>query len=95
MQPQSQTFINTSLIGSSVTQNLTWVGGRTTLTVAATQFGTGVQPQLQALNNIWVPICSAIVSGQIFTFDAPPGQYRIAGAGSSVSLAATMSLVPT
>lgn len=96
MQPQAQTFINSSIQGSTNTLAITWPGGKTTLVIAATtQFGLTVQPHIQALNGQWFPICSNVVSNQIFTFDAPAGQYRIAHSGSSIGLSATLSIVPT
>lgn len=72
-----------------------WRGGRSALTIAATQFAPNVTFQIQAGNGVWIPVCSTIVSSQIFPFDAPPGQYRIvSGIGSSIGLVASLNFIP-
>lgn len=79
---------NSSLVGSTASQVQQWIGGRSQISICATQYGTGVNVQVQGLGPAanWIPICSSFVADQLFSFDAPPGNYRVVGAGSSVSL---------
>ncbi len=94
MQAQGVVFFNGSsaLAGSTVSAAFAWSGGRSAFTFAATTYGGQVIPQLQTYGGKWIPICSTIVSDQIFPFDAPAGQYRVVSTGSSVSLAATLTM---
>lgn len=93
MQPRGIVLFNSSFIGSSVGTVQQWTGGRTVLTVSATQYGpNGVIPQVQNLNGSWIPICSSIVADQLFSFDAPGGSFRlISNLGSSIGVAATFT----
>lgn len=87
-------LFNSSLIGSSVSPDISFVGGRSALAIDATQYGpNGIIFQLQGTAQNWIPVCSAIVSSQTFPFDAPAGRYRlVSNLGSSIGIAA--SLIP-
>lgn len=87
-------LFNSSFIGSQVSPETGFVGGRAALIIDATQYGpNGVIFQLQGTAKNWVPVCSAIVSNQIFSFDAPAGNYRlVSNLGSSLGVGA--SLIP-
>lgn len=81
-----------SLIGSSASTPVTWDGGRSTVIIDATNFGTGVNLLLQAPTGNFIPIASAFVAAQSFPFDAPPGQYKLAvGSGTCVGLSAILT----
>ncbi len=93
MQAQGVVLFNSSFVGSSAGQAFAWPGGRSAIVISATQYGPGVIPQIQAINRNWIPLCSSIVADQIFSFDAPPGQYRIiSNAGTSIALAASLTI---
>lgn len=82
----------TTLVGSSATAPVTWDGGRSTCIVDATNFGAGVNLLCQAPTGNFLPVASAFVTGQIFNFDAPPGQYKLAvGSGACTGLFATLT----
>lgn len=79
------TLANGNVIGSSY-PSITWIGGRTLLTVTAPTFPTlaqGLQIQtLAADNSTWLMVGSGILqsgisTAQMYAFDAPPGQYKI------------------
>lgn len=94
MPAKGAVLFNSSIIGSNAVSAITWDGGRTSLVVNATQYGTSVNVQLQGPSGAWIPISSSIIADQIFNFDAPPGQYRIVAAGSSIGLAAVFTSTP-
>lgn len=88
-------LFNSSFIGSSVGQAQFWNGGRSSLVLNANQYGAAVVAQLQGPSGAWIPICSALVSDQYFSFDAPPGQYRmISNQGSTIALVASLTSTP-
>lgn len=86
-------LVNSSLQGVN-SQAQTWDGGRSTLAINATQYGSAVALQVQGPSGAWIPLCSSIVSDQVFAFDAPPGQYRIANTGSSIAIVAALTTTP-
>lgn len=95
MPAKGQILFNSSIVGSSSTLPMSWDGGRTNLTIDATNFATGVGLQVQNISGNWIPIASSFVSNQVFPFDAPPGQYKLAvGSGVATAVAATMTSTP-
>lgn len=81
-----------TLVGSSSSLPVAWDGGRTSCTIDATFFGAGVNLLVQAPTGFFIPIGSAFVSSQVFNFDAPPGQYKLAvGSGACTGLQAVLT----
>lgn len=68
-------------------------GGRTSLVINATAYGT-LNLQIQGPSQAWINISSSLVSDQVFTFDAPAGNYRLNNTSSSVGVNAVLVSVP-
>lgn len=99
MTSDAITFINSSIIGSAalgaqgISGSQQFIGGRAAISISATQFGNAVNVQFLA-GNLWIPICSTFLTSQIFSFDAPAGQYRLVSSGSSIGMAASLVRIP-
>lgn len=89
------TLANSSAIGSTAYAAQSWSGGRSMLVIDATQLGPGVIFQLQTPIGNWIPVCSTIVTSQIYPFDGPAGSYRIiSNAGSTLNIGAVLLPLP-
>jgi len=87
-------LINSSMIGQSAISSVQqWVGGRTSLVINALAYGGTLSLQFQNGSN-WVPIGSSFVSDQVFTFDAPPGDYRLVTTTASSTIGVNAGLYP-
>lgn len=85
MQSNGVVLYNSSFVGSSASQSIFWDGGRSVLAVTALVYApNALQLQLQGPTGRWLNVGSSIVTNQLFPFDAPAGQYRMACQGSSV-----------
>ena len=86
----------TNLTGSTVTQSVSWGGGRSVLLVDATQFAAKVDLQLQLMGGAWVAVNAATISANAAqNFDLPAGQYRMLSTqGSSLAVYATLVRIP-
>lgn len=94
MPAKGQILFNSSLIGNTATPATTWDGGLSALCINALAYGT-VALQVQGPSGAWIPISSSIVSDQVFTFPAAPGQYRLNNsASSSIGVNAVLTSIP-
>lgn len=91
-------FSTGNFVGSSAAPSQSWDGGRTALVVNAQAYSAqpGLNLQVQGPASGWINIGSSIIGDQVFSFDAPAGQYRLAnlGASSVIGVNAVMVTVP-
>jgi hypothetical protein len=103
MQSQGGILAGGSFIGqSSVGTALQWNGGRAAIVISALvyQASPGLQLQIQAPSSNagasggnWVNIASSFVADQMFTFDAPRGNYRLANNSASSVIGVNAAMV--
>lgn len=96
MHSQAVTLFNSSLIGVSAGQDFPWPGGRSALVVQGSVFGAGsLTLQFRGPQGTYMSVCSTFLAAQIFPFDAPAGQYRMASAASSaIGITAALVTIP-
>lgn len=98
MPAKGQVIYNSSFVGSSAATPITWDGGRSALIVQAAAYSAGaLQLQMQGPTGGWMKIGSSLLADQIFSFDAPPGQYRMtneSGTSSVIGINAVLVTVP-
>jgi len=94
MAARGKILFNSSFIGSSAAQSITWEGGRSALVAQALAYSAGgLQLQLQGPSGAWIKIGSSILSDQVFPFDGPAGTYRVTNESASSIIGANVVMV--
>ena len=91
----SLTVGSSTFVGAGTTTAVGWPdGGRTSCVINASAYGT-ISLQLQGPSGVFINIASSFVADQVFTFDAPAGQYRLNNtASSTINVVATLIGIP-
>jgi hypothetical protein len=73
-----------TVVGAGTLDPKTFKGGRGTLVVEATTYGTGCALQMQGPGTAWIQVFSSVVGNGVISVDLPAGQYRMQNIGSTV-----------